>query len=191
MYSHLSICMCIYIYIYIHLCVCAQIIVCFLFYSNFLNDIFYIFSLSLCTYIIIDLYYQTWAVSALGRSSQHTEKPTGCTQWPLSVCMWAAEGMPTPLWKWTLCREHASHYHLGVTTSVSSVFMRPGWKSNSCFLLLNPKCCSSLSRVFSPRVSAIISPKEIITVLMCGSLTARVTDYRPKVPQTRDMHVVL
>ncbi len=65
MYSHLSICMCIYmcvyiyIYIYICVCVCVQIIVCFLFYSNFLNYIFYIFSLSLCTYIIIDLYYQT------------------------------------------------------------------------------------------------------------------------------------
>ncbi len=42
----------IYIFVCVCVCVCVQIIVCFLFYSNFLNDIFYIFSLSLCTYII-------------------------------------------------------------------------------------------------------------------------------------------
>ncbi len=130
--------------------------------------------------------YQHW-----GGHHNTREKPTGCTQWPLSVCMRAAEGMPTPLWKWTLCREHASHYHLGVTTSVSSVFMRPGWKSKQLFYFIKPQ----MLLFFEPCIfssSAIISPKEIITVLMCGCvLTARVTNYRPKDPQTRDMHVVL
>ncbi len=160
---------------------CVSNCLCFLFLFYFfkwyiLYFLCIFFSLSLCTYIIyiidLDLYYQTWAVCishlscfemnkcertyiSTGADTQNTrEKPTGCMQWPLSVCMWADEGMPTPLWKWTLCREHASHYHLGVTTSVSSVFMRPGQKSNSCFLLLKPKCCSSFSRVFSPRVQS-------------------------------------
>lgn len=144
----------------------------------------YIFSLSLCAYIIhtidVDLYYQTCNRPELSASLfwaalrwinvkdvyQHwcghhntREKPTGCMRWPLSVCMQAAERMPTPLWKWILRREHASHYHLGVTTSVSSVFMHPGQKSNSCFLLSKLKCCSSLSHVFSPRVQSF-PPKK-------------------------------